>query len=218
MKKLIFLAAAFIIVLSGCSKDDSPAPVSNPIGGGEQVQEPVQQQEPQREAVFKNEDIDQAKKMAQQYVAVITEFHGRKASTTAEIDGLQKEMSEKIKSTISIHKDSRINSESGTRRNEENILDLSASRFQLLLEEAQEVYYPNLNVSQLIIPMNYVMPGKYASSDPHTYKLRFVKSNDNQVQLIYDGFLIGGPNLEKKDQDEVDPYNPEKLKEDLQIQ
>lgn len=216
MKKLILLAAAFMIVLSGCSKEEQP--VTNPIGGGEQVKEQEPVQEPEREAVFRNEDIDQAKKMAQQYVAVITEFHGRKASTTANIDGLQKEMSEKIQSEISIHKDSRIYPESGTRRNEDNIMELSASRFGLLLEEAQEVYYPNLNVSELIIPMTYVIPGKYASGDPKTYKLHFVKNNDNQVQLIYDGFFVGGSNLEKKDQDEVDPYNPEKLKEDLQIQ
>lgn len=205
-----------MIFLSGCSKEESQ--VNKPVGGGDLVREQQPSLDSEREAVFKNEDIDLAKKMAQQYVAVITEFHGRKASTTAEIDSLQKEMSEKIKSTISIHEESRINSESGTRRNEDNILELSASRFQLLLEEAQEFYYPNLNVSQLIIPMNYLMPGKYASSEPHTYKLRFVKTNDNQVQLIYDGFLVGGPNLEKKDQDEVDPYNPEKLKEDLKIQ
>jgi hypothetical protein len=218
VKKLIFLAAAFIIVLSACSKDDSPAPVSNPIGGGEQVQEPVQQQEPKREAVFKNEDIDQAKKMAQQYVATLTGFHGRTVFSTADVDGLQKEMSEKIKSTISIHEQSRIYPESGTSSNDDHKMELSASRFGLLLEEAQEVYYPNLNVSELIIPMTYVIPGKYASGDPKTYKLHFVKNNDNQVQLIYDGFFVGGTNLEKKDQDEVDPYNSEKLKEDLQIQ
>lgn len=108
--------------------------------------------------------------------------------------------------------DSRIYPESGTRRNEDNFMELSASRFGLLLEDAQEVYYPNLNVSELIIPMTYVIPGKYASGDPNTYKLHFVKNNDNQVQLIYDGFFVGGSHLEKKDQDEVDPYNPEKLK------
>lgn len=214
MKKLIFLAAAVMIVLSGCK--DTPSPVSNPSGGGGQVQEPVQQQEPEREEVFKNEDIDQAKKMAQQYIATLTEFHGRKAHTTSDIETLQKEMSEKIKAAISIHKDSRIYQESGTRRNEKNTMELSASRFKLFLDEANEVYYPNLDVTELIIPMSYVIPGKYASGDPKTYKLHFVKTNDNQVQLI-DGFIVGGPDLEKKEQ-EVDPYSAKKLKDDLQIQ
>ncbi|GIP45129.1 hypothetical protein J45TS6_35880 [Paenibacillus sp. J45TS6] len=217
MKKLILLAASFMIVLSGCGKEEN-TPSTVPLGAEKQVQEPAKQiEEPEREAVFKNEDIDQAKKMAQQYVAVLTEFHGRKAHTTSDIEGLQREMSEKIKSAISIHKDSRIYQESGTRRNEANNLDLSASRFELFLEEAKEVYYPNLTVSELIIPMTYIIPGKNSSGDPKTYKLHFVKNNNNQIQLI-DGFFVGGPDLEKKDQEEVDPYNAEKLKNDLKIQ
>ncbi|MDR6726133.1 hypothetical protein J2W91_004639 [Paenibacillus amylolyticus] len=216
MKKLILLVAAFMIVLLGCSKDESP--VMSPVSSGEQVKQSEQELNVVREAVFKNEDIEQAQNMARQYLATLTEFHGRSVFTTADVDGLQKEMSEKIKSTIAIHEESRIYPYSGTKSNDDDKMELSASRFELLLDEAREVYYPNLNVSQLIIPMNYLMPGKYASSDPHTYRLRFVKTNDNQVQLIYDGFFIGGPNLEKKDQEEVDPYNPEKLKEDLKIQ
>ncbi|QNR70566.1 hypothetical protein IAQ67_29350 (plasmid) [Paenibacillus peoriae] len=214
MKKLILLAAAFIIVLSGCTKENPP-PVSNPIGGGEQVQEPVQ--EPQREAVFKNEDIDQAKKMAQQYVATITEFHGRTAHTTADFDNLQTEMSEKIKAVISVHPQSRITQVSGTERNDKDLLELSASRFKLFPEEVEEIYYENLNASELIIPMSYLIPGKNASKEPKIYKLHFVKSNDGQIQLIRDGFFVGGPDLEKKDQ-EVSPFDKDKLKNDLKIQ
>lgn len=217
MKKLILLAAAFMIVLSGCGKEENTPSVIAP-GTEEQVQDPVQQQEPERETVFKNEDIDQAKKMAQQYVAVLTEFHGRTARTTADFDNLQTEMSEKIKSTISVHRQSSIVQITKTQRNEKDILELSASRFKLFPEEAEEIYYKNINVSELIIPMSYAFQGKYASGDPKMYKLHFVKTYDGQVQIIRDGFFIGGSNLEKKDQDEFDPYNAEKLKNDLKIQ
>lgn len=216
MKKLILLAAAFMIVLSGCGKENTPS-VSAP-GAEEQVQDPVQQQEPEREAVFKNEDIDQAKKMAQQYVATLTEFHGRTARTTSDFDDLQTEMAGKIKSTISVHRQSSIVQITKTQRNEKDILELSASRFKLFLEEAEEIHYANINVSELIIPMSYAFQGKYANGDPKMYKLHFVKTNEGQVQVIRDGFLIGGSNLEKKDQDEFDPYNAEKLKNDLKIQ
>ncbi|WP_063568344.1 hypothetical protein [Paenibacillus sp. O199] len=216
MKKLILLAAAFMIVLSGCSKEEPP--VTNPIGGGEQVKEQEPVQEPEREAVFRNEDIDQAKKMAQQYVAVITEFHGRTAHTTAELDGLHEEMSDKIKNSIAIHSQSRVTRISGTERNENDILELSASRFSLLTDEATEVYYENINVSELTIPMTYKIPGKYASKEPKKYTLHFVKTNENQVQLIRDGFFVSGTDLEEKDQESINPFNKDKLKNDLKIQ
>lgn len=217
MKKLILLAAAFMIVLSGCGKEEN-TPSTVPPGAEKQVQEPVKQiEEPEREAVFKNEDIDQAKKMAQQYVAALTEFHGRAARTTADFDNLQMEMSKKIKSTISVHRQSSIVQITKTQRNDSDILELSASRFKLFLEEAEEIHYKNINVSELIIPMSYAFQGKYASGDPKMYDLHFVKNNEGQVQVIRDGFLIGGTNLEKKDQEE-DPYNAEKLKNDLKIQ
>ncbi|MEF3355382.1 hypothetical protein PV403_19800 [Paenibacillus sp. GYB006] len=217
MKKLILLAASFMIVLSGCGKEEN-TPSTVPLGAEKQVQEPAKQiEEPEREAVFKNEDIDQAKKMAQQYVAALTEFHGRKAHTTSDIEGLQREMSEKIKSTIYIHSQSRILQVSGVEISEKNILELGASRFGLLLDDHKEVYYPKLNVSELIIPMSYVFPGK-DTNDPKLYKVHFVKTNEGQVQIIKDGFFIGGPDLEKKDQEEVDPYSAEKLKNDLKIQ
>ncbi|WP_160036865.1 hypothetical protein [Paenibacillus sp. An7] len=217
MKKLILLAAALMIVLSGCGKEEN-TPSTVPPGAEKQVQKPVKQiEEPEREAVFKNEDIDQAKKMAQQYVAALTEFHGRTARTTADFDKLQTEMSEKIKATISVHRQSRIAQVSGSQRNDKDVLELSASRFKLFIEEAEEIYYENINVSELIIPMSYVFPGK-DTNDPKLYKIHFVKTNEGQVQILKDGFFIGGPDLEKKDQEEVDPYNAEKLKNDLKIQ
>lgn len=216
MKKLFLLVAAFMVILSGCGKDNE-APVINP-GGGEEVKKPEQQKEPEQETVFKNEDIDQAKKMAQQYIAVLTEFHGRRAHTTSDIESLQKEMSEKIKSDISIHKESRIYQESGTKRNEKKTLELSASRFELFLDDVEEVHYPNINASELTIPISYLFPGKYANEEPKMYKLHFVKTSEGEIQIIRDGFVIGGPDLPKKDQEEVDSYDPEKLKNDLQIQ
>lgn len=215
MKKLIFLATAFMIVLSGCTKDTSP----RSSGNGEQVQEPLQQQQPKREAVFKNEDIDQAKKMAQRYVAILTEFHGRRVRTTADFDNLQAEMSRKIKAAIPIYEDSRISPATDTQRNDQDILELSASRFQLFLDNAQEIYYPILKVSELTIPMTYKVSEshKYAIHKSFKYTLHFVKTTDNQVQFIRDGFFVGGDNLEQKE-GEYTPYEAQKVKRDLHIQ
>ncbi|MDO7908753.1 hypothetical protein Q5741_20420 [Paenibacillus sp. JX-17] len=206
MKSIFMLITAFMIVLSGSGKEQSR------VSSNVKEQQPVQQSE--REAVFYNEDIDQAKKMAQQYIAILTEFHGRSVFSAKDEEMVLHEMSIKIKETISVHERSYIYPERGAKSGDDHKLELNASRFGLLLDEAKEVYYPNLNVSELIIPMTYVTPGKYS---PKTYKLHFVKNNDEEVQLIYDGFFVGGSNLGKKAQDDVDPRNPEKLKEDLGI-
>ncbi|AOZ94876.1 hypothetical protein [Paenibacillus crassostreae] len=217
MKRFFILATVLIIVLSGCSKD-SPAnkmtsiQQNSPVEGGGEVQEPV------RESVFKNEDVDKAKKLAREYVAIITSFHGRKAHTTQDIDNLQSEMSIKIKNSIPIHSQSRVTRLSGTERNEDDILELSASRMSISSDEAKEVYYKHINVSELIIFMEYTIPGKYAKNEPKQYRIRFVKTMDNQVQIIKDGFFIGGPDLEKKDQEDSYSLDKNKLKNELQIQ
>ncbi|WP_068505912.1 hypothetical protein [Paenibacillus kribbensis] len=202
MKKTVISLVVILLIASGCSNKENQVTKTPSVEQGQSTQE----------TVFTSADISSAKELSKQYVSILTSFHGRSARTTQELDQIQKEMMDKIKKGMLLFQDSSIYRTSDTKRNNDDVLELNASSFQIG-DKTEEIYYTNIDAHELIVPMIYTKPG---TDKKFNYELRFVKTLDNEVQLIKDGFYVSGPDLKKKDNEAYeDSYKKPELQQEV---
>ncbi|MGM1023759.1 MAG: hypothetical protein ACQEXV_25270 [Bacillota bacterium] len=204
MKKLATLLMLCIIA-AGCSNDTQPT--------NEITKTPsVDQEQTASKNLFTSNDITAAKGISEQYISILVGFNGRAVRTSQQLDDVQKELTEKIKKQEWIFPDSSIYRTSDTKRSKDDLLELAAASLHIG-DTIEEIYYSNIDAHELIVPMTYTKPG---INKTFQYSLRFVKTLDNEIQLIKDGFYISGPDLKKKDNEAYeDSYKKTEIQQEV---
>ncbi len=196
MKKTILAASVLTLALAGCSKDPAPAQTTptpataQQPGGGEQAATSEQN-------IFQLEDIDKAVDETNQYIVMLNGLHGQTLRSGEEMRAAQKEIGDKLKAAGIMHAESHVLLPENTAyRNKDGRIQMPASSFAVHSDQAKETYYANINAHVLTIPVDFTTLTGTAVSYPFT----FVKTTDNQVQLL-DALMVSGPDLKKKDED-----------------